>query len=480
MPGKYETIIGLEIHAELSTDSKLFCNCKTTFGGEPNTQTCPICLGMPGVLPVLNKKALEYTIKAALAVNCKIAKFSKFDRKNYFYPDLPKGYQISQLHLPFSNDGYVDYEFNGDIKRCKIRRVHLEEDAGKLVHEGVSSKANTSYVDFNRSCVPLIEIVGEADLRSPEEAIAYMRAVKEILEYSGVSHCNMEEGNLRCDANISIRPIGSQQLFNRAEIKNMSSFRFIQQALEYEERRQARIVNEGGMVPQETRLFDEEKSITRSMRTKEEAHDYRYFPEPDLVPIEVKPELVEEIRETLPELPLNRRKRFVKDYQIPEYDVDFLIQTRQMADYYEECVKLNGDAKTVSNWVMTDLSRLLNESGQNIEECKATPQHLSDMIGMIEKNTISGKIGKTVLEKMFATGKTPEQVVKEEGLAQISDEGEIEELIEQVIEDNPNPVAEYRSGKKKAIGFLVGMVMKATKGKANPQLVNKILREKLD
>ncbi len=480
MPGKYETVIGLEIHTELSTDSKLFCNCKTTFGAEPNTQTCPICLGMPGVLPVLNKRALEYTIRAALAMNCKIAEFSKFDRKNYFYPDLPKGYQISQLHLPFSHDGYVDYEFNGDIKRCGIRRVHLEEDAGKLVHDGVSDKANTSYVDFNRSCVPLIEIVGEADLRSPEEAITYMRAVKEILEYLGISHCKMEEGNLRCDANISIRPIGSQQLLNRAEMKNMSSFRFIQQALEFEEKRQAKLVDEGGVVVQETRLFDEERGTTRSMRMKEEAHDYRYFPEPDLVPIEVKPEWVEEICETLPEPPLVRRKRFVKDYQIPEHNANVLTQTKQMADYYEECVKLSGDAKTVSNWIMTDLSRLLNESGQNIDECKLTPQHLSDMIKMVKNNTISGKIGKTVLEKMFESGKTPEQVVKEEGLAQISDESEIEKLIEQVITDNPEPVAEYRAGKKKAIGFLVGRAMRATKGKANPQLVNKILREKLE
>ena len=480
MPGTYETIIGLEIHSELSTDSKLFCHCKATFGGEPNTQTCPICLGMPGVLPVLNKRALEYTIKAALALHCKIAAFSKFDRKNYFYPDLPKGYQISQLHLPFSHDGYVDYQFDGEIKRCKIRRVHLEEDAGKLVHDGVTSKANTSYVDFNRACVPLIEIVGEADLRSPEEAIAYMRAVKEILEYLGVSHCNMEEGNLRCDANISIRPVGSQQLFNRAEMKNMSSFRFIQQALEFEEKRQARIVDEGGVVEQETRLFDEERGITGSMRLKEEAHDYRYFPEPDLVPIEVKPDWVADIRATLPEMPLTRRTRFIKEYQIPEYDATFLTQTKQTADYYEEGVKLSGDAKTVSNWVMTDLSRLLNESGQSIEKCQVTPTHLSDMINMINKNTISGKIGKTVLEKMFAAGKTPEQVVAEEGLAQISDESEIETLIEQIIEDNPKPVAEYRGGKKKAIGFLVGMVMKATKGKANPQVVNKTLREKLE
>ncbi len=479
MATKYETVIGLEIHAELSTDSKLFCNCKTTFGAEPNTQTCPICLGMPGVLPVLNKRALEFAIKAALAVNCKILEFSRFARKNYFYPDLPKGYQISQYELPLSYDGYFEYEFNGGIKRCGITRVHLEEDAGKLVHEGVTNNPNASHVDFNRSCVPLIEIVGEPDLRSPAEAIAYWRAVKEVLEYLGVSDCNMEEGSYRCDANISLRPVGSEEYGTRAELKNQNSFRNVQAALEFEENRQAKILNEGDEVIQETRLFDVEKGITRSMRYKEDAHDYHYFPEPDLVPIEVEPAWVEEIHSTLPELPMSRRRRFVEEYQIPPYDVDFLTATRQMANYYEECVKFSDDPKTCSNWIMVDLSSLLNDADQSIEECKVTPKHLSDMIKMIKSGAISGKIGKTVLEEMFVSGKTPQQVVQEKGLVQISDESEIENIITQVIADNPKPVQEYRDGRKKVIGFLIGQIMKATKGKANPKLVNKILVEKL-
>ena len=479
MATKYETVIGLEIHAELSTDSKLFCNCKTTFGADANTQTCPICLGMPGVLPVLNKRALEFAIRAALAMNCKIAEFSKFDRKNYFYPDLPKGYQISQYGLPLSYDGYFEYEFDGEIKQCGITRVHLEEDAGKLVHEGVTNNPNTSHVDFNRSCVPLIEIVGEPDLRSPEEAIAFWRAVKDVLEYLGVSDCNMEEGSYRCDANMSLRPVGSEEYGTRTEMKNQNSFRNVQAALEFEENRQAQILNEGGEVVQETRLFDVERGITRSMRHKEEAHDYRYFPEPDLVPIEVDKRWVEEICSTLPELPMYRRQRFIKEYRIPEYDAVFLTATRQMADYYEECVKLSNDPKMCSNWIMVELSSLLNDAGQNIEECKVTPKHLSDMIKMIKSSAISGKIGKTVLEEMFASGKMPQQVVEEKGLVQISDESEIENIIKQVITENPKPAQEYREGRKKAIGFLVGQVMKLTKGKANPRLANKILQEKL-
>jgi len=479
MSTEYETVIGLEIHAELSTNSKIFCTCKTTFGAEPNTQTCPICLGMPGVLPVLNKRALEFGIKAALAMNCKIAKFSRFARKNYFYPDLPKGYQISQYEMPISYDGFFEYKFDGEIKRCGITRVHLEEDAGKLVHEGVTNNPNTSHVDFNRSCVPLIEIVGEPDLRSTGEAIAFWRAVKEVLEYLGVSDCNMEEGSYRCDANISLRPVGSKQYGTRTELKNQNSFRNVQAALEFEEKRQANLLNEGEEVVQETRLFDVEKGITRSMRYKEEAHDYRYFPEPDLVPIEVEEDWVEEIRRTLPELPMSRRQRFVKEYQLPEYDASFLTATRQMADYYEACVELSNDAKTCSNWVMVDLSSLLNDAGQNIEECKVTPKHLSKMIEMIKSGAISGKIGKTVLEEMFVSGKNPKQVVEEKGLLQISDESEIENIIEQVIAENPKPVQEYQEGRKKAIGFLVGQVMKLTKGKANPRLANEILQEKL-
>ena len=478
MPGKYETVIGLEIHAELSTESKLFCNCKTEFGAEPNSQICPICTGMPGVLPVLNKKALEYAIRTALAMNCKIAKFSKFDRKNYFYPDLPKGYQISQYDLPISYGGYVDFEFNGEMRRVRIRRIHLEEDAGKLVHEGVGD-GRMSYVDFNRASVPLIEIVTEPDLRSPAEAVAFFKAVKEILEYLEVSDCNMEEGSYRCDANISVRPLGSQKLGTRTEVKNQNSFKAVQVALEYEEKRQIRVLEKGDQVVQETRLVDVERGITMPMRQKEEAHDYRYFPEPDLVPIAVDEDWIEEIRRSIPELPAQRRRRFVQEYGIPRYDAEVLTTSRYMADYFEETAKLCGDPKTASNWIMSDLMSLLNRENIPITQCKVTPKHLSDMIKMIAKGRISTRIAKKVLEEMFNTGKSPEKIVEEKGLVQISDEKLISEICDRVIAENPGPAQDFRNGKQKAIGFLIGQVMKLTKGKANPRLVNEILRKKL-
>ena len=476
---KYETVIGLEIHAELSTKSKLFCSCKTEFGAEPNTQICPICTGMPGVLPVLNKKALEYAIKAALAMNCKIAEFSKFDRKNYFYPDLPKGYQISQYDLPLAYDGYVDFEFNGQIRRCRIRRIHLEEDAGKLVHEGVGD-GSQSYVDFNRASVPLIEIVTEPDLRSPAEAVEFFKAVKEILEYLEVSDCNMEEGSYRCDANISVRPKGSKELGTRTEIKNQNSFKAVLVALEYEEKRQIEILESGGKVVQETRLVDVERGITLPMRQKEEVHDYRYFPEPDLVPVVIDREWVEEIRRTLPELPLQRRRRFMEEYGLPEYDARVLTSSRYLADYFEECAKLCGDPKAASNWVMTDLMGLLNREGIDIRECKVTPQNLARMIGMIKEGKISTRIAKEVLDEMFKTGKSPDEIVQEKGLVQISDEKALSELCDRVIAENPDPVKQYLKGKEKAIGFLIGQVMKLTRGKANPRLVNQIMRRKLE
>jgi aspartyl-tRNA(Asn)/glutamyl-tRNA(Gln) amidotransferase subunit B len=478
MPGKYETVIGLEIHAELSTESKLFCSCKTEFGAEPNTQICPICTGMPGVLPVLNRKALEYTIKTALAMNCKIAKFSKFDRKNYFYPDLPKGYQISQYDLPISYDGYVDFEFEGEMRRIRIKRIHLEEDAGKLVHEGVGD-GSMSYVDFNRASVPLIEIVTEPDLRSPAEAVAFFKAVKEILEYLEVSDCNMEEGSYRCDANISIRPVGSEELGTRTEVKNQNSFKAVLVALEYEEKRQIKVLEKGGEVVQETRLVDVERGITMPMRQKEEAHDYRYFPEPDLVPIVVDEEWIEEIRRSIPELPAQRRRRFVEEYGIPRYDAEVLTTNRYLADYFEEAAKLSGDPKTASNWIMSDLMSLLNRENISITQCKVTPKHLSDMIKMISKGTISTRIAKEVLEEMFRTGKSPEEIVEERGLVQISDEDLISQLCDKVIAENPGPAQDFRDGKQKAIGFLIGQVMRLTKGKANPRLVNEIMRKKL-
>ncbi len=479
MNSKYETVIGLEIHAELATESKLFCRCKVGFGAEANTQTCPICLGMPGVLPVLNERALEYTIRAALALNCEIPPYSKFDRKNYFYPDLPKGYQISQLHLPFSQNGYVEFDLERERKKVGITRVHLEEDAGKLVHTGVSNSSNMSYVDFNRSCIPLIEIVGEPDLRSPAEAIAYMRAVKEILEYVGVSHCNMEQGQLRADLNVSLRPRGSSEYGTRTEVKNMNSFRSILAALEYEVERQAQVLDSGGSVEQETLLFDEERGITMSMRNKEEAHDYRYFPEPDLVPFEIDATWVEQLRSDLPELPLQRRERLQREYGLSADDALALAATRQMADYYEACVSLSGQAKECANWVRGDLSALLNETGQTIELCRATPQHLADMLSLIQSGAISGKIAKTVLEKMFHTGRDAKSIVEAEGLTQISDEDQIAAIIDDVIDSHPGPADDVRNGRLKAIGFLVGQVMKATQGKANPRLVNELLRAKL-
>jgi len=477
---KYETVIGLEIHAELDTNSKLFCNCDAGFGGAANTNTCPICTGMPGVLPVANKKAIEYTIRAGLAMNCKIANYSKFDRKNYFYPDLPKGYQISQFDLPLCREGYVDFELNAENKRVRINRIHLEEDAGKLIHGDVSGNQSKSYVDFNRSSIPLLEIVSEPDIRTPEEAIAYWRAVKEILEYIQVSDCNMEEGSFRCDANISLRLAGSAKLGTRTELKNKNSFQHVLAALKYEEKRQSRLLDEGETVSQTTLLYDMKTGRTSPMRSKEESHDYRYFPEPDLVPFEVEDEEIKQVRANLPELPRAVRQRFTEEYSLPVHDAHFLSSSRYLANYFEEAARSSGDPKGCSNWIMGDLSGLLNNVGQSIETCKVTAQHISQLVVLINKGTINGKIGKTVIDDCFESGKMPEQVVAEKGLAQISDSGELVNVIAQVIEQNPKSVEDIREGKIKAIGFLVGQVMKETKGKANPQLVNKILREKLE
>ncbi len=477
---RYETVIGLEIHAELSTRSKLFCHCEVDFGGDANTRTCPICLGMPGVLPVLNKRAVEFAIRAALAMNCEISAVTTFDRKNYFYPDLPKGYQISQKYMPLARNGHVDFDFHGVSHRTRIHQIHLEEDAGKLVHSDVTGHPNRSYVDLNRACVPLLEIVSEPDLRSPEESVAYWRAVKEILEYIEVSDCNMEEGSFRCDANISLRPSGSEVFGTRTELKNKNSFQHVLAALKFEEKRQARILDEGGEISQETLLFDFGTGKTVPMRSKEEAHDYRYFPEPDLVRTKIQDEWILEIQSALPELPAARRKRFMGAYNIPVYDAEFLTTTREMAEFFDETVQRSGDAKSSSNWIMGDLSGLLNSAGFDIQDCRVTPEHLSELIKLIKDRTISGKIAKLVLPEVFETGKMPGQIVENEGLAQISDVSEVEAIIEQVIVENEESTQDYRNGKKKAIGFLVGQVMKATKGKANPQLVNQILHRKLE
>ncbi|MGE5578305.1 MAG: Asp-tRNA(Asn)/Glu-tRNA(Gln) amidotransferase subunit GatB [Syntrophothermus sp.] len=478
--GDYEIVIGLEVHAELLTESKLFCGCSTEFGAEPNTHVCPVCLGLPGVLPVLNEKALKYAIKAGLALNCEISDFSKFDRKNYFYPDLPKAYQISQYDLPLCRNGKVRIRVDGEVKEIGITRVHLEEEAGKSVHSAETILGSDySKEDYNRTGIPLIEIVSEPDMRSPEEAKAYLERLKTILQYTGVSDVKMEEGSLRCDANISLRPRGSTRFGTRTELKNMNSFRAVQKALEYEARRQEEVLRQGGEIVQETRTWDENRGVTISMRGKEEAHDYRYFPEPDLVPVVVEKAMIDELRAELPELPDSRMERYMREYGLPEYDADLISSSKPMAEFFEEAVKGYRDPKAVANWVMGDFTRLLKEEGIEANQAKLKPRHLVEMLELIDKGTISGKIAKTVFEEMFATGKDAATVVKEKGLVQISDEGEVARIIDQVLAENPQSVADFKAGKEKAITFLVGQVMRASKGKANPALVNEILRKKL-
>ena len=472
---KYEIVIGLEIHAELCTKSKLFCNCAYTFGASANDCTCPICLGMPGTLPVINKRALEFAVRAGLAMNCKITSYSKFDRKNYFYPDLPKNYQISQYDLPLCKNGEVTFEFDGQIKTVALRRIHLEEDAGKSIHAEVTGDPTRSFMDFNRAGVPLMEIVSEPEIHSTEEAIAYCRAVKEILEYIEVSDCNMEEGSLRCEPNISLRLKGSKELGTRTEIKNKNSFQELLVAMDYEVKRQARILDSGGKVVQETLLFDASTGKTVAMRSKEEADDYRYFPEPDLVHVQIDDKWIDEIQPTLPELPAARRKRFIADYDISQENAEFLTTTRQVANFFDEAAKLSGEPTVCANWIMGDLTRLLNTAEIEIEDSKVTPSHLNELVQLINNATISGKIAKSVLDDAFETGKMPKQIVGEKGLSQITDTSEIETIVLQVIEEHPGPAQDYRDGTKKAIGFLVGQVMRATHGKANPQLVNQIL-----
>lgn len=475
----YEAVIGLEVHVELKTKTKIFCPSTTEFGGDPNTHTCPVCLGLPGVLPVLNKKVLEYAIRAALALNCEIAEFSKFDRKNYYYPDMPKNYQISQYDLPLAKNGYLDIEVDGRTRRIGITRLHMEEDTGKLVHQGTITTTPYSLVDYNRAGVPLIEIVSEPDLRSPEEARIYMEKLRSIIQYTGVSDCKMEEGSLRCDANVSVRPKGAPEFGTKTEIKNMNSFRALQRALSYEVQRQIDVLEEGGRITQETRTWDEGKGVTLPMRSKEEAHDYRYFPEPDLVPLVIDRRWVEEIRASLPELPDRRRQRYMEQFGLPAYDASVLTSTIELAGYFEACTAHYPDAKTVSNWIMGDLSRLLNVHNLEITQCRIRPEQLARMLRLIDQGTISGKIAKTVFEEMFATGDDPEKIVKEKGLVQITDEGAIAAIVEEVIANHSKVVADYRAGKDKALGFLVGQVMKVTKGKANPELVNRLLKERL-
>ncbi|WP_338552796.1 Asp-tRNA(Asn)/Glu-tRNA(Gln) amidotransferase subunit GatB [Paenibacillus sp. KS-LC4] len=473
---QYETVVGLEVHVELHTNSKIFCGCSTAFGAPPNTHTCPVCLGHPGVLPVLNKQAVEYAMKAAMALNCTIADVSKFDRKNYFYPDSPKAYQISQFDQPIGENGWIDIEVNGVTKRIGITRLHLEEDAGKLTHV---DGGYASLVDFNRVGTPLVEIVSEPDIRTPEEAKAYLEKLKAIMLYCEVSDVKMEEGSLRCDANISLRPYGQEKLGTRAELKNMNTFRGVQRGLEYEQWRQAEVLNSGNKVVQETRRWDEAQGKTISMRGKEESHDYRYFPDPDLVRLFIDEEWKERVKASIPELPDARKARYTSEYSLPSYDADVITASKKLADFFEASLSYTKDAKAVSNWIMGDLLGYLNSNSLELSDVLITGQGLGEMIGLLEKGTISSKIAKTVFKEMLESGKLPQQIVEEQGLVQISDEGAIIAIVDKIIGANPQSVEDFRAGKEKAIGFLVGQIMKETKGKANPAMVNKMLLERL-
>ncbi|WP_018754060.1 Asp-tRNA(Asn)/Glu-tRNA(Gln) amidotransferase subunit GatB [Paenibacillus sanguinis] len=469
---KYETVVGLEVHVELHTNTKIFCGCSTEFGAPPNSHTCPVCLGHPGVLPVLNRQAVDYAMKAAMALNCEIGDVSKFDRKNYFYPDSPKAYQISQYDQPIGLNGYIDIEVDGKTKRIGITRLHLEEDAGKLTHV---DGGFASLVDFNRVGTPLVEIVSEPEISSPEEARAYLEKLRAIMQYCEVSDVKMEEGSMRCDANISLRPWGQPEFGTRAELKNMNSFRGVVRGLEYEQYRQAEILDAGGEVVQETRRWDESQGKTFSMRGKEEAHDYRYFPDPDLVTLHIDQAWKDRVRASIPELPDARKARYTSEYGLPEHDAGVITSSKALADLFESSLDYTKDAKAVANWIMGDLLGYLNSNSLELSDVSLTGQGLGEMIGLLDKGTISSKIAKTVFKEMLQSGKLPQQIVEEQGLVQISDEGAILAIVQEVIANNPASVEDYKAGKEKAIGFLVGQVMKQSKGKANPGLVNKLL-----
>jgi len=474
---KFETVIGLEVHAELATDTKIYCSCANEFGGDTNTHCCPICTGMPGTLPVLNKKVVDYAIKAGLATNCKITKEGKQDRKNYFYPDLPKAYQTSQFDLPLCTDGYVDILIDGNKKRIGITRIHIEEDAGKLFHEAVGGN---TLVDFNRCGVPLIEIVSEPDMRSADEAKEYLENLKAILEYTGVSDCKMQEGSLRCDINVSVRPEGQTEFGTRTEMKNVSSFSGAVRAIEYEAKRQIEEITAGKKIIQETRRWDDAKGISIAMRSKEEAQDYRYFPEPDLVPIIVDDEWIEIIRESIPELPAQRKERYINECGMTEYDAGQITLSIHLADYLDECIKCGAKGKLASNWILSDISRLLNENNMEPSQIPIPAEYLAKMISIIENGTISNNQGKKVIEELFANPRDPEIIIKEKGLVQISDENALLKIVVEIIDNNPQSVADYKGGKDRAIGFLVGQTMRATKGQGNPQILNKLIKEELD
>jgi len=474
---KYEAVIGLEVHAQLLTSSKAFCSCSTKFGLPPNTNVCPVCLGMPGTLPVLNKKVVEFAVKLGLATNCKIRRYSIFARKNYFYPDLPKGYQISQYEEPICYDGYVEIELKEGVKKkIRLRRIHMEEDAGKSIHD----QDIDTLIDINRCGVPLLEIVTEPDIRTPQEAALYLAKIRQLVQYLDICDGNMEEGSLRCDANVSVRLKGETKLGTKTEVKNMNSIKNVEKALEYEINRQIQILESGGTIIQETLLWDASTGIVKPMRSKEEAHDYRYFPEPDLVPVVVSEEWIEEIRKTIPELPEQRRDRFIRQYGLPKYDAEVLTSSKELANYYEECVKFTNDFKSASNWIMVEVLKILNDRQIDITEFKVEPRFLAELINLVNEDKINQATAKKVLEEISHTGEEPISVIERQGLMQISDEDFITEAVLKVLEQNKENVERYLAGKDKLFGYFVGEVMKLTKGKANPKLVNEILKRKLE
>lgn len=472
----FETVIGVEVHAQLRTNSKMFCGCGTTFGLSANSQTCPVCLGLPGSLPVINRTAVEMAVRAGLALNCTIAPNNRFARKNYFYPDLPKGYQISQYESPICQHGWIEIRDGSGTKQIRIRRAHLEEDAGKNIHETGTSG---SRVDLNRAGTPLLEIVTEPDMRTADEVVAYLKGLREILMYLDVCDGNMEEGSFRCEPNLSLRPSGQKEFGTKVELKNINSFKYVKDAVEYEIKRQTKVLNEGGKIRQETRLWNIERGETAVMRSKEEAHDYRYFPDPDLVPLKLDDKWIDEFRANLPELPAVRTKRFVSDYGLPEYDATILTASKGMADYFEVCAKQFNQPKTVSNWVMGELMRELNNSGTAILASPITPERLVSLLQMVDEGTISLKVAREIFPELYSSAKTPEQIVQEKGLTQVSDEGALAKIIEEVLSKNPGQVAQFKEGKQQVLGFLVGQVMKASGGKANPGKVNELLKKKL-
>lgn len=472
----YESVIGLEVHAQLLTRTKLFCGCGTEFGLPPNTQTCPVCLGLPGSLPVTNHKAVEMAIRTGLALNCSIRTINQFARKHYFYPDLPKGYQISQYDAPICEQGWIDVTVNDTSQRVRIRRAHLEEDAGKNVH---GNGAADSHVDLNRAGTPLLEIVTEPDMTSPDEVVAYLKTLRDLLMYLDVCDGNMEQGSLRCEPNVSLRAVGDTTLGTKVELKNINSFRFVKDALEYEVKRQAQVLEEGGRVLQETRLWDVERAETAVMRSKEEAHDYRYFPDPDLVPLAISDEWITELRGTLQELPEIRRQRFVSEYELPNYDAGVLTASRVLADYFESCVQLFNQPKTVSNWVMGELLRELNNSGTDVQASPISPQRLVGLLNLVEEGTVSLKVARGMFPELYASDKSAEQLIQEKGLTQVSDEGTLEKIIDEITAKNPEQLAQYQGGKDVVLSFFVGQVMKASGGKANPRKVSELLKQKL-